>query len=122
LNVFSYLGVPGTFGYLVAYVLIAISAPIYLARQRAFSVPTLVVSVLVTIAVGYVFYKNLVPVPPSPYDILPYIFFAWAAIGIVWYLVLRVTNPDRAARLGSLQEVADLESVIALELSDDQAG
>ena len=118
LNVFSYLGTPGTFGYLVAYVLVAISAPIYLARRKAFSILTLVVSVLVTVAVAYVFYKNLVPVPPSPYNILPYIFFAWAAIGIVWYLVLKVKNPERAARLGSLQEVADLESVIALELSD----
>jgi hypothetical protein len=77
------------------------------------------VSVLATATIGYVFYKNLVPVPPSPYNTFPYIFLAWILIGLAWYLVLKVRDPERAARLGTFQdqEGTDLEARIAVELA-----
>jgi hypothetical protein len=31
---------------------------------------------------GYVLYHNLWPVPPSPFDVFPYIVAAWLAIGV----------------------------------------
>jgi amino acid transporter len=56
--------------------------------------------------------------PPGPYNTFPYIFLAWIVIGLAWYLALKVRDPARAARLGTLQEreTADLESRIAAEL------
>lgn len=119
LNIFGYVGTIAVFGYLLAYVLVAISAPIFLHRRNALSAWPVIVSVLTTLTIGYVIYKNLIPVPPGPYNLFPYIFTAWIVIGLAWYFVVKVRNPERAARLGSLtdQESADLEARIAAELA-----
>lgn len=118
LNTFAYLGTLATFGYLLAYALVSIAAPVFLHRRKALTPPSVVVSVLATATIGYVFYKNLVPVPPSPYNTFPYIFGAWILIGLAWYLVLKARAPERAARLGTFQdqEGADLEARIAAEV------
>jgi hypothetical protein len=63
-----------------------------------------IVSVLATGAIGYVIYKNLVPGPAAPYDYFPYVFLTWVVIGLAWYLALKVRDPARAAKLGTLQE------------------
>ena len=120
LAIFGYLGTLATFGYLLAYVLVCIAAPVFLARRRVLTPLPVIVAVLATVAIGYVIYKNLVPVPPAPYNVFPYIFLGWIVIGVAWYLAVKVRDPQRAARLGTLaeQEAADLESRIAAELSD----
>jgi len=119
LNIFGYLGTLATFGYLLAYVLVSVAAPIFLARRHALTPLPVVVAVLATVAIGYVIYKNLVPVPPAPYSLFPYLFLAWIAIGVGWYLAIKARDPARAAQLGTFQEheTADLESRIATELS-----
>lgn len=119
LSIFGYLGTLATFGYLLAYVLVSIAAPIFLARRHALTPLPVVISTLATAAIGYVVYKNLVPVPPSPYNVFPYLFAAWIAIGVTWYLILKARNPARAARLGSLyeQDPGELEGRIAAELA-----
>ena len=94
------------------------AVPFFLARRKVLTPLPVIVTVLATAAIGYVLYKTLIPVPPGPYNTFPYIFLAWIVIGLAWYLVLKVRNPARAARLGTLQEreTADLESRIAAEL------
>ena len=124
LNIFGYLGTLATFGYLLAYALVSIAAPVFLRRRGALTPVAVAVSVLATVTIGYVFYKNLVPVPPSPYDTFPYIFLAWILIGLAWYLVLKVRDPERAVRLGTFQdqEGADVEARIATELAPGPEG
>jgi amino acid transporter len=124
LNIFGYLGTLATFGYLLAYALVSIAAPVFLRRRGALTPVPVAVSVLATATIGYVFYKNLVPVPPNPYDTFPYIFLAWILIGLTWYLVLKARDPERAARLGTFQdqEGADLEARIAAELAPGPEG
>lgn len=119
LNIFGYLGTLATFGYLLAYALVSIAAPIFLARRGALAPLPVIVALLATGAIGYVIYKNLVPVPPAPYNTFPYLFLGWIVIGVAWYLVVKARDPQRAAQLGTLaeDETADLESRIATELS-----
>jgi len=121
LQIFGYVGTIAAFGYLLAYLLVAVAAPIYLARRKALTPLPVVVSVLATVGIVYVIYKNLVPVPPAPYNYFPYIFLAWVVAGVIWYLVLKVRDPARAAQLGTFQEqdTADLESRIAAEIAPD---
>jgi hypothetical protein len=38
-------------------------------------------------------------VPPYPYDILPYVFFAYMAVGAVWFGVLKFRSPDTLASI-----------------------
>jgi amino acid transporter len=119
LDIFGYIGTLASYGYLLAYVLVAISAPIFLARRKALTPLPVVVGVLATVAIVYVIYKNIVPVPAAPYNYFPYVFLAWVVAGLAWYLALKVRDPARAAQLGTFQEQeeADLESRIAAEIS-----
>ncbi len=119
LDIFGYIGTLASFGYLLAYVLVALAAPFFLARRKALTPLPVIVSVLATVAIGYVIYKNLVPVPAAPYNYFPYVFLAWILIGLGWYLALKVRDPARAAQLGTFQEQeeADLESRIAAEIT-----
>jgi amino acid transporter len=118
LEIFGYIGTLASYGYLLAYVLVAISAPIFLARRKVLTPLPVVVSVLAAAAIVYVIYKNVVPVPAAPYNYFPYVFLAWVVVGLAWYLALKVRNPARAAQLGTFQEQeeADLESRIAAEV------
>jgi urea transporter len=103
---------------------VSIAAPVFLHRRGALTPFPVVVSVLATGTIGYVFYKNLVPVPPAPYNTFPYIFLGWILIGLAWYLALKARAPERAARLGTFQEQedADLEARIAAEIAGRREG
>ena len=93
LDAFNDAGTFGAFGFLGAYFLISIAAPAYLkrigqlsGRELALSVASVVL--LLVPAVGSVY-----PVPSWPVNIFPYIFLAYLAIGMGWFMVLR-RRPD----------------------------
>ncbi len=104
LDAFAYIGTVGTFGYMLAYLLMAVSLPVFLSRRGEISPIAVVLSVVVALSLLYVFYKNVYPVPPSPLNRLPYIFAAVLLVGLVWYLIVRVTHPERTRRVGTYEE------------------
>lgn len=106
----TYLGIISTWGYLTAYLLVAIATPLYLRRIRALTPPVIVAGVLSTAAIIYVIYKNLVPSPAWPYNILPAIYLALLLLGLLRYAQLRITDPARALRIGRLQELSEEEA------------
>ncbi|MGI8692561.1 MAG: APC family permease [Geodermatophilaceae bacterium] len=101
---FGYIGTVGTFGYMVAYLLMAVSLPLFLRRRGESSPIAVVLSVAVVLSLLYVVYKNVYPVPPSPLNRLPYIFLAILLVGLLWYLVVRVTHAERTRRVGTYEE------------------
>jgi hypothetical protein len=42
----------------------------------------------------FVVLGSVYPVPQYPYNILPYLFFAYMLIGGVWFTVLKVRSPQ----------------------------
>jgi amino acid transporter len=104
-----YGGYVATWGFLVAYFLVVIATPIWLARIKALTPLRLVVSVAAAIGLGYVIFSNFYPVPEYPYDILPFIFAAILLAGLLWYGYLRWAKPEVAARVGSIQTLSDEE-------------
>jgi hypothetical protein len=48
----------------------------------------------------FVIVGSVYPAPDYPYDILPYIFFAYLIVGAVWFARLKATSP---ATLASIQ-------------------
>jgi amino acid transporter len=88
LDAFNDAGTFGAFGFLGAYFLISIAAPLYLrqwsrlnGREIGLSVASIVL--LLVPAVGSVY-----PVPSWPVNIFPYIFLGYLAIGLVWFMIL----------------------------------
>ncbi|MBA3248814.1 MAG: APC family permease [Geodermatophilaceae bacterium] len=101
---FGYIGTVGTFGYMLAYLLMAASLPVFLRRRGESSPMALILSVVVVLSLLYVFYKNVYPVPPAPLNRMPYIFAAVLLVGLAWYLIVRVTHPERTRRVGTYEE------------------
>jgi amino acid transporter len=89
LNVYAYTGTIGTFGYLTAYLLMAIGMPIFLRRHHTVRLYHWVLSAAAVIAIVYVIYANLIPVPAPPYNVLPYLYLALLALGVGWYVIAR---------------------------------
>ncbi|GAA4396354.1 hypothetical protein GCM10023147_30580 [Tsukamurella soli] len=104
-----YVGIVSSYAYLFAYLLVAIATPLWLRRIRALTPVTLAVSALAVLGIGYVIYKNLVPVPVGAYRYLPYVFAALLLVGLAGFLRLRVTRPEVAARVGSIQTLSEVE-------------
>jgi amino acid transporter len=91
----GWMGSIATYGFLVSYILVAIGAPIYLrrlGRLKPSHVATSIVSVLL-LAIPLV--GSVYPVPSGAYAWLPYVFISFVAIGLAWFLALRLWAPDR---------------------------
>ncbi|MGW3957737.1 APC family permease, partial [Streptomyces sp. NPDC004752] len=111
-----YVGIVSSYGYLFAYLLVAVATPLWLRRIKVLTPGSLVASVLAALGILYVIYKNLVPVPTGAYRYLPYVFVALLLIGLARYLWLRATRPEVAARVGSIQTLSAAEQERLAEL------
>jgi amino acid transporter len=86
LDVFGWVGTMAAFGFMVAYFLVTVAAPIYLKSLGELKAPSLVMTgaallLLCIPAVGSVW-----PLPPAPVLYFPYIFLVYMAIGVAWVL------------------------------------
>jgi amino acid transporter len=111
-----YVGITASYAYLLAYLLVAIATPLWLRRIRALTPAGLIVSVLAAAGILYVIYKNLVPVPASPYNVLPYVFAGLIIIGLAWYGYLFRFRPEVARRVGTIQTLSEAEQQRLAEL------
>jgi len=47
----------------------------------------------------FVVFGSVYPVPEYPYNILPYVFFAYMVIGSLWFAVLKAKSPQTLASI-----------------------
>jgi len=87
LDVYGWMGSLATYGFIVAYALVCIALPRYLRQHDAKSTQAQVVSVLAAVAMLLALAGNLYPVPEGPYGKLPYIYLAYLAAGLGWFVV-----------------------------------
>ncbi|THJ50398.1 APC family permease [Burkholderia sp. LS-044] len=99
LDSYGYLSSIATYGWLLAYVLVAIGAPLYLRRQRRLRARHVAISVIAVVLLAIPLAGSVYPVPEGVYAWLPYVFVALLAIGLGWFLVLRVRFPERLREL-----------------------
>jgi amino acid transporter len=104
LEVYAYVGTIGTFGYMLGYLLMAAALPFFLRRRGEANPLSTVLAVVVVATLLYVFYKNVVPVPDWPMNLMPWIFLGALAVGMAWYAAVRVRNPQVLAEVGSVEE------------------
>lgn len=92
-DIWGYVGSVCTFGFLTAYLLIAIGTPFYLHRQGRLKTWNVLVSALATLVVLVPFAASLYPVPPYPQNLMIYIFAGLILSGVGWFLFLRIRRP-----------------------------
>jgi hypothetical protein len=86
LSVFFYLATTGVLSLLVMYMLTNVAAARHLGRRSPGQVVAPAAGVLIA---GFVLYHNVWPVPPAPYEVLPYLVLGWLAAGLLITAVIR---------------------------------
>jgi amino acid transporter len=105
LDAFGYTGTFATFGFVVVYLMTCIVALMELSACGELTRGRLIAGIAGALLMGFVLIGSLVPAPPYPYRLLPYIFAAYLALGAIWYGVVSVRFPQA---IGGLQ--LDLET------------
>ncbi|OLP62637.1 hypothetical protein BJF93_12430 [Xaviernesmea oryzae] len=99
LDTFGLLGTIATYGFLFAYGLVAVGVPFFLRRIGQFRSWHAIMSAVTLVLLAIPLAGSLYPVPPYPFSILPYIFLALLALGVLWFLVLKARAPASLAAL-----------------------
>ncbi|WP_327140265.1 APC family permease [Nocardia sp. NBC_01327] len=105
LTIFNDAGTLAAFGFLLAYFMVVVAAPVYLRKLGALSRPAVVGSVLAFVFLLVPTVGSFYPLPPWPVDLFPYIFLTYLLIGAGWLWLAARRRP------GILAEIeADLEA------------
>jgi amino acid transporter len=99
LDAFGYAGTFASFGFVVVYFALCIVAPMDLKRSRDMKPLHVIVGIVGAALMLFVVIGSVYPVPQYPYNILPYVFFAYMAVGAVWFAVLKVKSPQTLASI-----------------------
>lgn len=89
LDIFAVAGTIGTYGYMVAYLLVSLGAAVFLARRGEPFLAAALLGGLATAGMLYVLYRSVWPVPPAPYNALPWVFLAIMVGAGAWYASIR---------------------------------
>ena len=104
LAVDGWMGTLATFGFMLAYALVAVAAPVFLRRQGVANRTAWIIGTAAAVSMAFVFWVNWLPQAPHntlfsplafPYSILPYVFLGWTAIGVGTYLLRRQPEVGR---------------------------
>jgi amino acid transporter len=105
-NAQGYFGTLCSFGFIVVYVMISISAPLYLRSIGKLTKKAVIYSVLAVSFMALPFLgtvgipgSTLFQSPGYPNNVLPYIFIAYMLVGLIWLWVQRARHPKMIARM-----------------------
>jgi len=104
IDVINWMGTTATFGFMLAYLLVAIAAPLYLYRRGEPYIVPLVVGIIGSLIMLYVYYASVWPIQPMPGPLWPIIFVSWMIIGFAWYFIVRSRSPHVMAQIGASHE------------------
>jgi amino acid transporter len=109
-------GTLATYGFMLAYALVALAAPLYLRKIGENKPLAWVIGVLGAVTMLFVFYVNWIPtaIPndifpalSGSYAALPYVFIVWTVVGLAWYLVIKFTRPEVVRAAGTWGDAVD---------------
>jgi amino acid transporter len=112
----SVAGTLATYGFMLAYALVALAAPIYLLKLNENKMMAWVLGILGAVTMAFVFYVNWIPTaipndvfPPlvGSFKALPYVFIVWTAVGLAWYFIIRFTKPEVVRAAGTWGDASD---------------
>lgn len=94
LDILNDLSTIATFGFLVAYMLVSVAAPVYLHRIGRLG-PISILCALVSVCfMAPPLIAGAYPTPAPPADRFPLYFIAYLALGLAWFVALRTRSSD----------------------------
>jgi amino acid transporter len=104
LNAFGLTGTIATYGFVVVYFGISLTAPVDMYRGGVLKASHVIIGALGVFLMGFVIYASLVPYPGAPFNVLPPIFAGYMIIGLIWFLILKAKSPQVLASIASDME------------------
>jgi len=104
LDVYGWMGSLATYGFIVAYALVCGALPGYLRQHGSSRTGARFVSGLAAASMVLALVGNLYPVPEGPYGKLPYIYLAYLAAGLGWFLLRARTRRSSVPEAIELSE------------------
>jgi len=99
LPAFGLAGTFASFGFVVVYLMLCIVAPMDLHRSGEMRPHHLGLGILGSALMVFVIIGSVYPAPEYPYDVLPYAFFGYLAVGAAWFARLKVKSPQTLASI-----------------------
>jgi amino acid transporter len=99
LDAFGCAGTFASFGFVVVYFALCIVAPMDLNKSREMKSRHVFVGMAGAALMLFVVFGSVYPVPAYPYNVLPYLFFVYMAIGAIWFAILRAKSPQTLASI-----------------------
>jgi amino acid transporter len=100
---FAFTATIGSLSVLVAYILIAISWIVFAirtVRRPVVLVFDVLLPLIAILVCGATVYNSVVPAPPSPLNLAPYIVGGWLVLGIIVVVVLWLIAPAQVSTFG----------------------
>ena len=94
-DMYGWLGSVSVFGFLTAYALVAVSLPFARRALGQHSHAVMIVSWITVVVMIAGAFGSVYPVPPAPAVWFPYIYLAYMALGMGWFLLRRKTIHER---------------------------
>jgi amino acid transporter len=94
LDAFGYAGTFASFGFVVVYLALCVVAPMDLRKSGEMRPLHVIIGTVGAALMLFVVVGSVYPIPEYPYNILPYVFFAYMALGAIWFAVLKATSPQ----------------------------
>lgn len=91
----------GTYGYMVAYALVAIAGVLYTRRLGIPNRLVWVCAVVAVVAMAYVFFANVWPVPAFPFNVIPYIFVGTMLLAFAHFWRVTKRRPEVLQNIGN---------------------
>ena len=105
LTVFNGAGTLAAFGFLLAYFMVSVAAPIHLRKLGELKPTNVAVAVLAFVFLLVPTIGSFYPLPPYPLNLFPYVFLTYMALGAAWLFIAA------RRRRGILEEIeTDLEA------------
>ena len=124
LTIFGDAGTLAAFGFLLAYYLISIAAPVFLAKIHGLKRLHVAMAVLALLFLLVPTIGSFYPVPAFPVSIFPYIFLTYMVLGSGWLYAVNRRKPGVLTELA--QDLAShpttLERDRAADMVEDEAG
>lgn len=83
IKVFEYCATIGSLAIIVSYLFTSMASIVYFTKKKLWSKLHSIVPILSIVALIYILFSNVYPVPQFPNNLFPYIVLGWIAIGFV---------------------------------------
>lgn len=94
LNGFGLTGTIATYGFVIVYLGVCLTAPVDLYRAGKLQAQHLLYGIVGAALMAFVIYGSVAPYPAAPYNWLPPIFVAYMVIGFIWFAILKGKSPE----------------------------